>query len=168
MGYVHDTAMSQFVHPSLIGKSAGTWTPTLATHDAYERRTAADANFALFVPVRLPSNSVSGKGGYLKSIELIFNITVGAMDDFATVALKKLSFSAAGASTASDVTVTVDTANDTAAERKATGTHRMTVTLSTPVWVDNDEAFVLYALVDGSANGVFDLYGAIVNYTLRA
>jgi len=167
MGYVHDTAMSQFVAPSQIGKSAGTWTPTLATDDSYERRTAADANFALFVPVPVPSNSVAQKGAYLKSIELIWNQTTAVMDDVATVALKKATFSAAGASTSSDISVSIDSANDTAAERKATGTHRMTVTLATPVWIDNDERYVLYMLVDGSATGVFDLYGAIVNYTLR-
>jgi hypothetical protein len=166
MGYVHDTRMSQFVFPGEIQKSAGTWTPTLATNDVYERRTAADANFALFVPIKLPSNSNDTKGAYLKSIELIWNET-NAMDDFATVALKKLTFSGAGASSAADVTVTVDAANDTAAERKAAGTHRMTVTLATPVWVDNDQCFYLYALVDGSATGVFDLYGAVVNFTLR-
>lgn len=167
MGYVHDTSMSQFVHPSQIDKSAGTWTPTLSTNDVFHRRTAADANFNLFVPVRLPSNSAALKGAYLKSIELIFNITTGALDDFATVALKKLTFNSSGASTASDVTVTIDTANDTANERKATGTHRMTVTLSTPVWVDNDDAYVLYCVCDAAANSVFDLYGAIVNYTVR-
>jgi hypothetical protein len=167
MGYVHDTSMSQFIPPVLIEKSAGTWTATLASNAFYHRRTAADAAFNLFVPIRLPSNSASLKGAYLKSIELIFNITSAAMDDIATVALKKLAFDSAGASTGSDVTVTIDAANDTAAERKATGTHRMTVTLSTPVWVDNDHAYVLYMLVDGSSSGVFDLYGAICNYTLR-
>jgi hypothetical protein len=90
------------------------------------------------------------------------------MDDIATVALKKLTFDSAGASTGADVTVTLDTANDTAAERKAAGTHRVTVTLSTPVWVDNDNAYWLYMLVDGSATGVFDLYGAIANFTFKA
>ncbi len=167
MGTVHDTHMSQFIPPSQIQKSAGTWTPTLATNDVYERRTAADANFNLFIPIPIPSNSSTQKGGYLKSVEVIFNITTAALDDIATVALKKLSFSSAGASTGSDVTVTLDTANDTAAERKATGTHRMTITLSTPVWVDNDEAFVAYIACDGSTTGVFDLYGAVANYTLR-
>lgn len=167
MGFTHDQNVAQFIDPALIAKSAGTWTPTLATNEVYQRRTAADANFALFVPIVIPSNSNNLKGSLLESVELIFNITTAAMDDIATVALKKNVFSAGGVPTASDVSVTIDAANDTAAERKATGNHRMVVTLATPVYIDNDEQFTLYVLVDGSAGGVFDLYGAIANFTAR-
>jgi hypothetical protein len=89
------------------------------------------------------------------------------MDDVATVELEKNSVSSTGAHTAAAVTVTIDTGNDTAAERKAVGEHKMTVTLTTPEWVDDDEFFTLYIAVDGSATGVFDLVGARANYTER-
>ena len=165
---MHNTHFSQFIPPAQINKSAGTWTPTLASNALYERRTAADATFNLFIPIRIPSNSVALQGAKIASIEVIYNITTAACDDFATVELEKMTSSAAGAVTGAAVTVSVDTSHDTAAERKATGTHRMTVTITTPEWVDNDCWYVLYLVVDAAATTVFDLYGAIVNFTLRA
>jgi len=167
MGYVHDTSMSQFVSPFKYGKSAGTWTPTLSSNVASDDRTAADANFNLFIPILLPSNSAALKGAYLKTIEVMYYVGTSAMDDVATVELEKVVFANDGTPTGSAPTVTLDTANDTAAERKATGYHRMVVTLSTPVWVDNDDAYWLYIAVDGSSGGVWKNYGAIVNFTLR-
>lgn len=167
MGYVHDTHMAQFISPGLIEKSAGTWTPTLSSNAYFQRRSAADANFTLYIPIKVPSNSASQKGVYLTSIELIFNITTAALDDFATVELEKMVADSAGAVTGSAPSITLDTANDTAAERKATGTHRLTASLATPVWIDNDVWYVLECVCDAAATSVFDLYGAIVNYTLR-
>lgn len=165
---INNTHFSQFIPPSQISKSAGTWTPTLATNVLYERRTAADAVFNLFIPIRVPSNSIALQGAKLVSVEVIFNITTAACDDFATVELEKCTSTSAGVVTGAAVTTSVDTSNDTAAERKATGTHRMTVTVTTPAWVDNDDYYVLYLVVDAAATSVFDLYGAIANFTLRA
>jgi hypothetical protein len=167
MGYVNDTAMSQWIPPTAIGKTAGTWTDTLASNAYYQRRTAADANSTLFVPIQLPSNSVAQKGAYLRSIEVIYNVTTAALDDFATVELEKVSSTSGGTVTGTAPTITIDSGHDTAAERKATGVHRMTVTLSTPAWIDNDEWYVLEMILDHATTSVFDLYGAIANYTLR-
>jgi len=165
---MNNISFSQFIPPSQVSKSAGTWTPTLASNVLYERRTAADASFSLYIPIRIMGNSVALQGCKLSSVEVIFNITTAAADDFATVELEKCSMSAAGVVTGAAVTITQDTGNDTAAERKATGTHRMTVTLTTPEWVDNDVYYVLVLTVDAAAGTVFDLYGAIANFTLRA
>jgi hypothetical protein len=43
----------------------------------------------------------------------------------------------------------------------------MVFTLTTPVWIDNDEAFHLEAVVDGGAATVVKIFGGIVNYTMR-
>ena len=42
MGYVRDQQISKFIPPSQIQKSAGTWTPTLASNVASDLRTAND------------------------------------------------------------------------------------------------------------------------------
>lgn len=168
MGYVHDTGFSQFIPPALAQKSAGTWTPTFSTNKVFERRTAADAAFNLFVPIMIPSNSADLKGAYLQSVDVFYNISTVLADDFATVTLTKQSLSSVGAHTASAPAVTIDTGHDTAAERKATGEHKMTITLDTPDWVDNDDAYILYMVVDAAATTVFDLVGVRANYTFRA
>lgn len=173
MGYVHDTAMSQFVPPNQIGYSAGTWTLTAASNVWSLDRTAADASFTLYIPVPVPSNGAALKGAYLVSIELMYSVATAACDDFATVAVYKDTLQAAAASgsgtlnTATAVTVTQDAGHDTAAERKAADEHRMCVTLSTPEWIDDDAAFHMECVVDAAAATVFKVFGAIINYTLR-
>ena len=148
---------------------------TVASNIWSNDRSAADAAFTLYVPAEIPSNSKALKGALIKSIELMYEILTGACDDFATVKLYKDTFSASAASgsgainTTAEVTgITIDAGHDTAAERKAVDQHRMVVTLDTPAYIDNDEGYHLECVVDAAANSVFKVYGAIVNYTLRA
>jgi hypothetical protein len=66
------------------------------------------------------------------------------------------------------VTTTCDAGHDTAAERYAVDTdHVMTVTITTPAWSDDGDAYVLELIVDCHANTVFSFFGARVNYDLR-
>ncbi len=173
MGYVHDTAMSQFVPPNKIGASGGTWALAVATNVWSLDRTAANATFTLFVPVPIPSNGVALKGAYLVSIELMYAISAEVFDAVDSVKVLKDTLKPAAASgsgsinTAAEVTSTVDAGHDTDAERLAIDEHRMKVTLSTPEWVDNDAAFHLEVDFDGGASGVVKVFGAICNYTLR-
>lgn len=168
MGYLHDTKFSQFITPNQVVKSAGTWTTTLGTNTVADVRTAADASFTLYVPILIPSNDDSYKGAKLQSIDVHYKVATAAADDFATVELEKMSISAAGAVTGAAVTITQDASHDTAAARKAVGDHFMTVTLTTPAWIDKDEVYWLQLVVDAAAGTVFTLWGAKANFTLRA
>jgi len=169
MGYVHDTAMSQFVPPNQIGVSAGTWTLTVASNVWSNDRTAADASFTAYIPIPIPSNSVALKGCKLVSIEFMYLIGTAAADAFATFALYKDTFAVSGTLNSSAVVsgVTVDAAHDTSAERYAANEHRAVITLDTPVFIDNDEHYHVEAVVDCAGTTVFKIFGAIVNYTLR-
>ncbi len=167
MGYVADTKMCQFIPPVQIEKSAGTWTTTLASNVLSHNRTAADAAFNLFVPIRVPGNSVALKGARLESIELLWDTSVAALDGVATVELEKQTVTAAGVVSGATVTQTQDSTNDTTAKRLTLASHRMKVTLTTPEWVDNDVYYVLYVTFDAAATSVVKLYGAIANFTLR-
>jgi hypothetical protein len=175
MGYVHDVAMAQFVPPTAFGYSAGTWALAVATNVWSLDRSAGDAAFTVYMPVPIPSNSVALKGSKLLSIELMYSIGTGAADDFvaATCALYKDTLQATAASgsgtlnTAAIATGTLDTGHDTAAELKAVDEHRLKWTLTTPAWIDNDEAYHFEAVVDAAADTVFKIFGGIINYTLR-
>jgi hypothetical protein len=157
MGYIHDTAMAQFVPPTAFGFSAGTWTLTAASNVWSMDRTAADASFTIYMPIPVPSNSVALKGAYLVSVELMYSISGAAADDFAvaTALIYKDTLQASAASgsgtlnTAAVAASTKDTGHDTDAECLAQDEHRMVFTLTTPVWIDNDAAFHLEAIVDG-------------------
>lgn len=168
MGYVHDTHMSQFIPPAAITKSAGTWTPSVASNVVKEARAAADASFTLLIPIPIPSNASALKGAKLKSVDVWYKIATAAADDFATVTLNQIGLPGDGdAPAGAEVSVTLDAAHDTAAERKAVGDHTMTVTLASPAWLDDDDAYFLELVVDAAATTVFTLYGARANYELR-
>jgi hypothetical protein len=162
-----NTHMSQFIPASMIQKSAGTWTATLANNILSDNRTAADAAFNLFVPILVPGNSVALQGVKLTSVELLWDTSVAALDGVATVELERVTITAAGAASGAAVAVTVDSTNDTTAKRLTLASHRMTVSITTPEWVDNDVYYVLYVTFDAAATSVVKLYGAVANFTLR-
>lgn len=175
MGYVHDTGFSQFVPPNLMGYSAGTWTFAVASNVWSYDRTAGDASFTIYIPIVAPSNSVAQKGAYLQSVEFMYAISAAAADDVTALpklykdTLKATAASGSGTlNTSAEATTTLDTGHDTAAELKAADEHRVKLTLSTPAWIDNDEAYHVEMTVDAAAATVFKFFGAIVNYTLRA
>jgi hypothetical protein len=45
--------------------------------------------------------------------------------------------------------------------------HRLTVTVTTPFWIDHEAYVLLVLTVVAAATTTFDLLGAVVNYTLR-
>jgi hypothetical protein len=160
------TTLSKFIPPSAIQKSAGTWTPTVASDVCSDVRTAGDASFTLLIPIELPAwQTYYRNGSKLISIEVFYKIATLAADDFATVALEKIALPVTGsAPTGAAVTCTIDAGHDTAGERKATGDHTMKVTLTTSEWINNGYAYVLVLVVDAAATTDFTLYGARVNF----
>ncbi len=168
MGYVNNTSMSEFIPPAAVGKSAGTWTPGVSSNVAAETRTAGDASFKLLIPAVLPGNSRTKAGAKLKSMDVFYKIATAAADDFATVALHRMSLPVTGSAVSGEeVALTIDAGHDSAAERKAVGDHTLTVTLSTPAYLNDGDAYVLECTIDAAATTVFTLYGARMNYELR-
>ena len=169
MGYIHNVSMSQFLPPSLFLFTAGTWAPSAEAGNLWSYlRAAADASFWVYIPILIPSNSVANKGAYLESVEVMYEIETAGLDDFANVEIWNDAFSVDGTvNVPASVAVTVDTAHDTAAERKAVDEHRMVITLDTAAWIDNEEGYHVDLLMDAAAASVVRFYGALVNYTLR-
>lgn len=169
MGYVTDTHMSKFLSALDFTFSAGTWTPTLASNVLSMVRSAADASFTAYIPLKVDSNASALKGVKIKSIDVYYAIGTGAADDFATVELEKMTLGPDDtAITGAAVTGTCDAGHDSAAERKAVDTdHVLTFTITTPAWSDDGDAYVLELIVDCAATTVFTFFGARVNYDLR-
>ena len=172
MGYIHDTHFSQFIPIEAATYTAGTWTPTLANNILANVRTAADASFTIYIPIPVPSNDNALKGAKLKSIDVYYNMETAAADDFATVELEKMTLppDASGSAVAvsgAAVTTTEDSGHDSAAERKATGMHTMKVSITTPLYIDDKEAYYLTLTVDAAATTDFTYYGAVANFELR-
>lgn len=166
MGYVHDTAMSQYIPPTAMHYVTGTWTQaagavsgTICMHKAAGAETAV-----VNVPIMLPSNSVAAKGAYLKSVEIDYE-QLSAGTTSTTLTLNKVT---RGADTAvavvAAVTITVDLG---ATASKSQDQHKIIGTLSTPAWIDNDEYYLAVLTFVCGGTVTLDVLGAVVNYTLR-
>ena len=167
MGYTMDKDAAQFIPPGCIIKTAGTWTASVVNNVYQELRSNAAATFNLIVPILAPSNKGPLKGSKLVSVELIYKIATLAANNVTTVELEKEVIDSAGAVTGAAVTVSLNTAENTTAKRKAIADHRLIVTLSTPAYIDNDELYLLYVTFDAGATTAVTLYGAIANFEVR-
>lgn len=167
-GYVHDTAMSQFIPPTLIHVATGTWTMvagqvagTISKHKG-----AAGETTVVTVPIIIPSNSVDGKGSYLKSIELDYEIQTADLTSI-TPLIHLVTRAVETAAMAAPVAQTF-TQSPTAANSKTQDQHKLVLTITTPFWIDNDQYVLAEFTCVCAAGSILDIYGAVANYTLRA
>jgi len=168
MGYVHDTQMRQFVSPKEMLFEGGTWNE-IASGSVPEMHRAQEADAGnLIIPIDLLQNADGKKGSNLLSIDLWYRITTADYVQF-TPGLYKETLPANGVSypAAEEVSVTFDADHDTEAERIATGTHRMTITLDTPEWMDEDDFFYVMIEFEGAATSNLFMGPVRANYTLR-
>lgn len=170
MGYVHDTATTIFIPPSYFHKVTGTWSQAAGqvTDTICITVNDADQTSTVNIPIVVPSNSSSEKGCKLKSIEIDFEIVAGALTSLAAVIYKITRGADGSAATATSVSFTYDTGHDTAGERVDVDQHKMTLTLDTAAWIDNDEYYLVELTIDqAGATDVIEFLGAFANVTLR-
>jgi len=169
MGYVNLKDICQFIPPAQIVKTEGTWTPTLSGSLISEVRTAAAGGFYMFLPIKLPASHSARQCAKLKSVDIWYKVGVAAMADMAAVEVKKLTLPATGVavSGAAYTAFTIDADHDTAAERKALGDHKMTLTFTDAPYLEDDEALIIVLTCEAAVTSVLTLLGAQVNYELR-
>lgn len=168
MGYVNDVSLALFVSPFECGYSAGTWTPTLASDVCKNVRSAADVNFTLLIPIKLPASENVNQGARIKSIDIWYEVGTAALTAFTGPVLEKMTLSANDDNiTGAAVTTTMDADHDTEAECLTTADHKMTITPATEFYLEDDYAYYISIVVDPAAGSVFTFYGAQINYELR-
>lgn len=167
MGYVHDN-ISQVIPFTQYGHSAGTWTATVASNVWYNRRTAADAAATTYVPLgNIAQRDGALKGTKVNSVDFHFRVVTAALDAM-EAHLYKATMGADGALlTVAEVTTTYDTGHDAAAERIDVDEHKMTLTVTTPAYLEENEMLFLEVVYDGSATGVIDEFYTVINATVR-
>jgi len=167
MGFVHDTAMCQYITPMMHHCVTGTWTETagqvagtIARHKA-----AAAETTTINVPIMIPQNAVAGKGALLKYVEIDHELTGGAATSV-TITMNKVT---RGVDTAVDVVSAVTgTQLLTPATTAATlDQHRDRFTLTTPAFLSDNEYYLLKVVMVCAAGTVIDLGGTFAYYTLR-
>lgn len=173
-GYVHDTAVSAWISPNMCSFITGTWIDAVGavTGTVVKQCNAADQTSVIYIPISSAvwSNSVALKGSLVKSIDIYFAVTTAALDAAGAVALiDRFVLPANGAAFPTLVAhaFTYDTGNDTAAESDDLDEHTMTLTITTPFWLDNDDLAQVRLMLDAAATSVIRFHGARVNCTVR-
>jgi hypothetical protein len=167
MGYVNDTQMSAFTSPAEMTGTVGTWAMAVASHIWTLNKAAADNTSVIKIPLKLPANAAALKGAYLESVDIWWDCGTAA-NEAVSAEIYKTTLPASGdALSTAAVTFTYDTAHDTAGERLTLASHKMTLTITSPFWVDEDNEVYVELTIDAAAGSVDKLQGARANYTLR-
>lgn len=171
MGYVHDTSMSQFISPADCLLTVGAWVDTVSPTTALvymKKRTAAAATNQLIIPICLLQNSVALKGSYLKSIDIWWELTTTALTTL-TALISRATLPAHDAAFAAPAApaFTYDAGNLDNAARVDVEQHKMTLTITTPFWMDDDDLIYVDLTIVAAGTSQFDFYGARANFTLR-
>jgi hypothetical protein len=169
MGYTHFEDMAQFVSPLMYTKTAGTWTPSVASNLVKDTRTAAAAAFTLYIPILLPG-SLGLHGCRVQSIDVWYKIATAAATSAVVPLMYQTNLLAnAVAVTGSAIPVTLDALHDSSAELAAIGDHKMTITPTITVrdfMLKNTGVFLVFT-VTAAATTVYTNFGAQINFTLR-
>jgi hypothetical protein len=171
MGYLNDTHVSHYIPPTMFHYVTGTWSDAAGAVAGTIVKKVNDANQTskVNIPIMVPSNSSDAKGALLKSIEIDFEISAQPLEEVTAVVNKVTRGIEGAVATVSAQTFTYDAGHDAAGERIDVDKHRMTLTITTPFWLDND----VYCLVELTVNqagdtGVIEFLAAVANTTERA
>ena len=165
-GYVHDTNMAQYIPPVSCHFVVGTWTQaagSVAGTIAMHKAAAAETN-VITIPITIPSNAITNKGAYLKSIEVDYEVLVADLTS-STPVVNLVTRGADGA--VAVVAAQTFTQTPALATAKTVGKHKLVITITTPFWVTNLQ-YVLVQLTNvAPATTTFDLLGIVANFTER-
>lgn len=167
MGYLHDTiktfiSFAKFVH------SAGTWTVTTASNVWFARRTATDAAGVTFIPLDgVPQRDGATKGSMLASVDVHFRVVTAALDSLSATLYKATLADDGSLLTVASVATSYDTGHDTAAERIDVDEHKLTLTVTTPTYLEDNEYLFVEVSWDAATTSVLDFFGALAHWTWR-
>lgn len=167
MGYVHDTSMSALTNVAKITATVGTWAMTVAAHIWTLNKSAAADTSVLKVPLELPGNAAALKGAYLKTIDIYWINATANLTDMSVEVYQSTFPAQAGTLATALLASSYDSAHDTAAKRYTQAQHKMTITLTTPIWVSNTNEVYIELTCNAAATSAVKLQGVAANYTLR-
>lgn len=168
MGYVHDTHMQKFIPPTMFHAVTGTWANAAGNvaHTIVLQKTAGAETATVTIPLNVFGNSSDEKGSKIASVEIDYEILTSAATSI-TATVWKIARGADGAvAVATQVTATQDlTAATDAAD---VDQHALTVTITTPEYIDDDDYWFVELACVCAAGTVLEFLGAQVNFSLRA
>jgi len=168
MGYVNLSKVNQFIPPSLMLKSAGTWTATIDLNVFSQARTPEAGSFTLTIPISLFGSHVNTQGSKLLSVDLWYKVGVAALT-MSVVACHKVTLPASGVDISGEsyTAFTLDADHDSMSERQTVGAHKLTATFTNQPYLLEDELFFLSLALTAPATTTFSVFGAQVRFKLK-
>jgi hypothetical protein len=167
---MHDTHEHQWIPPTLFHCVTGTWTMAAGAvaNTIAISKGAADNTAIVTIPIVIPMNDGPDKGARLISVDVYWEVLTAAMDAVtALIHQVTLPADTAAIGAPTSLAFTYDTGHDTAPERLTLEQHSMTLTLTTPLWVEDDMVVQVQMTMDAAATSALTMFGARANYTYR-
>ena len=169
MGYVHDT-VAVVIPPGMCHYVTGTWSDAAGavTGTIAKSKGAADQVGVVTIPITTMIQKDVLKGTKVLSIEVYWECLTAA-NDAVTALINLARFPADGAAFAAVTAIpfTYDAGHDTAPERLTLDQHKMTLTITTPFYLDDDDLLLVQISFDAAATSAITFFGAKVNCTVR-
>lgn len=175
MGYVHDEGFAFPISPFNSHGTVATWqigAGQVAGALSY-KCDATDETAHLFIEVRTPSHvggvsGIASKGFKVTDIDLHFEITAAALDAMSAV-INKVKYGADGAVyVVSTPAFSYDAGHDSAPERIDVDQHKMTLSITDPFYLEDDEFLIVDLTIDKAGTSIFEFYGGVARGILRA
>lgn len=133
------------------------------------RRIVASNTFLKYfsTPIPVLSSPTQLSGSRLISVEIDYEVTILALTDLAIVVYRITRGADGSPATVATEAFTYDAGHDTDAERSAVKKHRLTATLTSPPWIDNDQYVVIYLQFHPQVTSQFWFSGMFANYYWR-
>jgi hypothetical protein len=167
---MHDTHEHKWIPPTKFHLVTGTWTMTAGAvaNTIAMSRAQADASTTITIPVDVPMNDGPEKGAYLVSVDVYWECLTAANDAVDALIHKvTLPLNTVAIGAPESLAFSYDTGHDTAGERLTLDQHSMTLTLTTPLWVEDDVVVQVQIIINAAATSDITLFGARANYTYR-
>jgi hypothetical protein len=167
---INDTHVHVWHPPTLAHAVTGTFADAAGAvaGTIVLKRSAAASTGVITVPLKVPMNDGPEKGAYLVSIDCFWENLV-AVTTSTDLVINKFALPADTAAfpAATALAFTYDTGHDTAPERLTFEQHTCKLTLTTPIWVEDDFIINIQATFVCGAAVIIDWIGVRANYTLR-
>ncbi len=170
MSPIQNNHYCQYIPPCLCTYWQGSWYDMAGSvaGTIVKRVTATTSVWRKFsIPLHLPSTPTQLTGARLLSVEIDYEVLGLALVNY-TSSIKRITSGEDGAvSVVESLAFSYDSAHDTAAECGAVRKHRLTMTLTSPPWIDAEQ-YVLVQVEPRVNNGItYHFLGAFANFYWR-
>ncbi len=174
MGFVSEESASKIIPIADMHFITGTWTATVASNIWSMNHTAAADTPTVHIPIIPPVQDVKALnqvGCQVNSIDIWYYVGTAALTSLAaTIYRDQFPLDQVAAAAVTTPAFTYDTNHATAGNRAtfdAAKWHKMTLTLTTPLFLGNGDILDVELAISAATTSVLKVYDAQVNYTLR-